>query len=414
MLETIKPMFNDYYWPWNLKKTITEKNGKEWRQKIAVDVDWFILRLLLGTKSFMRWKMKINFLHVSEAHSRTKHRKKYNKKWWNVLQPTHFLRSRNFSECYCHQKENLRFVEATRMRKVYNFIKIFVTLKIQFHISQHFVQFYCFLKRFPSFKWNDLFWACFRSSISLKAWSKLQSLPVWLCAPFRLKINLRHFICCMNDVYQMMPGHNFHFHMLLTNKANNFFSIIVSLPVFDAPPMSDMLRRLTNPIRNVRFSGLFWSIFAVERLEHAIVLWKLLVCKLCSPSDKSGAFFALDSVLTRRGFSFLSDVERSNFHEPSLRRRVYAYVSHSIDISRDILTSFGTWVRDRLKNVKSLSGGNVERACSYLMLQRHSIASSWYAQETVTDFREILGRVAEAGRDACTAKHVIYQSHRIL
>lgn len=130
--------------------------------------------------------------------------------------------------------------------------------------------------------------------------------------------------------------------------------------MFDAPPMSDMLRRLTNPIRNVRFSELFWSIFAVERLEHAIVLWKLLVCKLCSPSDKSGAFFALDFLLTRRGFSFLSDVERSNFYEPSLRRRVYAYVSHSIDIFTWYFNFVWDSVRDRLKNVKSLSGGNVE------------------------------------------------------
>lgn len=171
-------------------------------------------------------------------------------------------------------------------------------------------------------------------------------------------------------------------------------SLFVVLPVFDAPATSDMPSKTHEPIWNVRFPELLWSIFAVGRLDTQLSCENCWCVNSYSPSDKSGAFFALNFPLTRRGFSFLSVVERSNFYEPSLRLQVYAYVSHSIDI----LTSFGTRCETGLKMSK-VWAVEIPRAYSYLRLQRHLRALNRFAPDIVTDSRKgYSGR-----RDACTA-----------
>lgn len=120
--------------------------------------------------------------------------------------------------------------------------------------------------------------------------------------------------------------------------------------------------------------------FAVERLEHAIVLWKLLVCELsCSPSTTSGRFSLLGCLSNRRcsrrqdeGFLLsISNVFPSvrplqfiscfAFYECVLIERQGLWF---IDI-RIILIIFRGISRDRLKNVESLKMvGFVQRLCN--------------------------------------------------
>lgn len=242
----------------------------------------------------------------------------------------------------------------------------------------------------------------------------LKKFYFWCQTPFSFKnkssqVHLLHERHLSSDA-----SHNFHFHMLLThpsNEANNFFYYCFAPCVWRTTNVWHASKtHESNP--KCAFSELFWSIFAVERLEHAIVLWKLLVCKLCSPSDKSGAFFALDSLLTRRGFSFLSDVERSNFYEVFGGGEFMRTSRIVLIFSRDILTSFGTRCETGLKMSK-VWAVETSRACSYPMLQRHSMASDWCEPAIVTDFLEFSeGLLRPSWCMHC--QHVIYQSHRIL
>ena len=86
-------MFNDNCWPWNSERD--HYRGEEWNEKKKC---WCWLIYSFGSfsldESFIRWKMKINyitiFLFVSRSPFKSLSRKETkkkscNKKWWYIL-----------------------------------------------------------------------------------------------------------------------------------------------------------------------------------------------------------------------------------------------------------------------------------------------------------------------------------------
>lgn len=163
--------------------------------------------------------------------------------------------------------------------------------------------------------------------------------------------------------------------------------------MFEAPATSDKPSKTHGTNLKCAFSELLWSIFAVGRLEHAIVLWNCWCVNCVHLPISLGRSSLSISHWQDEGFRSCQTLS-----VPISTKHVFAgkFMRTSIDIFTWYFNFGWDSVRDRLKNVKSLSGGGNAEGVFVSDVTTSSARRGGNCARSCDWLSAILGRVTEA------------------